>query len=146
MNLQGAKLAKERPFRDHVMQEPDQELDAITHAVIGAAIEVHRELGPGFLESTYAKALAVELTRRNIQFVQEAPIQLSYKGEQIGEGRIDLLVSECRIVELKAVGRLASIHQAQVLSYLKITKKTLGLLINFNVEMLRDGIKRIILS
>ena len=107
---------------------------------------MHRELGPGFLESTYAKALAIELTRRNIQFVQEAPIHLSYKGESIGEGRIDLLAEDRLIVELKAIEKLAPIHHAQVMSYLKITQKTLGLLINFNVEVLRDGIKRIILT
>ena len=128
------------------MQEPDQELDALAHAVIGAAIEVHRELGPGFLESTYAKALAIELGRRDIQFAQEAPIQLFYKGDSLGEGRIDLLVEGRLIIELKAVERLAPIHQAQVMSYLKASHKTLGLLINFNVEVLRDGIKRIILS
>lgn len=128
------------------MQEPDRELDKLAHEVIGAAIEVHRELGPGFLESTYAKALAVELTRRKIKFVQEASIQLSYKGELIGEGRIDLLVEDRLIVELKAVDKIALIHHVQVMSYLKITKKSLGLLINFNVEVLRDGIKRIILT
>ena len=128
------------------MREPGQDLDALAHAVIGAAIEVHRELGPGFLESTYAKALAIELTRRNIQFVQESPIHLSYKGESIGEGRIDLLAEDRLIIELKAVEKIAPIHHAQVMSYLKITQKTLGLLINFNVEVLRDGIKRIILS
>ena len=128
------------------MQEPDPELDEIAHTVIGAAIEVHRELGPGFLESTYAKALAIELRRRNIQFVQEAPIKLAYKGESIGEGRIDLLVDGLLIVELKAIDRLAPLHQAQVMSYLKTSHKNLGLLINFNVEVLRDGIRRIILS
>lgn len=76
------------------MREPDQALDAIVHKVIGAAIEVHRELGLGFLESTYAKVLAIELTRQNIQLVQEASIQLSYKGEMLVEGRLDLLVEK----------------------------------------------------
>ncbi|MFK7789039.1 MAG: GxxExxY protein [Phycisphaeraceae bacterium] len=128
------------------MQEPDQVLDAIAHSVIGAAIEVHRELGPGFLESTYAKALAIELSHRDIKFVQEAAIQLAYKGKLIGEGRLDLLVEDRLIVELKAAERIAPIHHAQVVSYLKATGKTIGLLINFNVEVLRDGIKRIILS
>ena len=108
--------------------------------------EPDRELGPDFLESTYAKALAVELTRRNINSAQEAPIQLSYKGELIGEGRIDLMVEDRLVVELKAIDKIAPIHHAQVISYLKITKKSLGLLINFNVEVLRDGIKRIILT
>ncbi len=128
------------------MREPDQELDALAHAVIGAAIEVQRGLGPGFRESTYARALAVELARRDIQFVQEAPIQLAYKGELIGEGRIDVSVENRLIIELKAVEKLAPIHQAQVMSYLKASQQTLGLLINSNVEVLRDGIKRIILT
>jgi GxxExxY protein len=143
LNRQGAK---EGIFRKSPMQEPDPELDAIAHLVIGSATEVDRGLGPGFLESTYAKALAVELRQRNVQFLQEAPINLVYKGEAIGEGRIDLLVEDVLIVELKAVERLAPIHQARVMSYLKTSRKNLGLLINFNVEVLRDGIRRIILS
>lgn len=126
------------------MYEPDEKLDRLAHDVIGAAIEVHRILGPGFLESTYAKAMGIELRRREIAFEPEAPIQLSYKDESIGEGRLDLLVENCLVVELKAVNQLAPIHQAQVISYLKVTRHLLGLLINFNEVVLRDGIKRII--
>ena len=126
------------------MNEPDAQLDQLAHDVIGAAIEVHRVLGPGFLESTYAKALAIELTRGSIPFESESPIELLYKGEPLGEGRIDLLVAGRLVVELKAVEKLAPIHHAQVISYLKITGQSLGLLINFNEVVLRDGIKRII--
>ncbi|MEM9416373.1 MAG: GxxExxY protein [Planctomycetota bacterium] len=128
------------------MQEPDQELDRLAHDVIGAAIEVHRALGPGYLEATYAKALAIELRIRGIAHSREAPVRLEYKGEPLGEGRLDLLVDSRLVVELKAVESLAPIHEAQVIAYLKATKHELGLLINFNTVVLRDGIKRIILT
>ncbi len=126
------------------MQEPCVELDQLAHDVIGAAIEVHRVLGPGFLESTYAKALDIELRHRNMACIREAPVKLTYRGERLGEGRVDLLVNNSLIVELKAVAQLAPIHEAQVISYLKATGLQLGLLINFNVPTLKEGIKRII--
>lgn len=128
------------------MHEPDKELDDLAHRVIGAAIEVHRALGPGFLESTYTKAMTIELRYREIACIRESPIKLRYRGELLGEGRIDLLVADKLIVELKAVEKLAPIHEAQVISYLKASKLSLGLLINFNVPILKDGIKRIILT
>jgi GxxExxY protein len=114
-------------------------------AVIGAAIEVHRALGPGYLESVYEEAMAVELELRGIKFQKQAPIALRYKGHPIGEGRLDLLVEGCLIVELKAVDALASIHTAQALSYLKATGLHLALLINFNVPVLSGGLKRVVL-
>jgi len=128
------------------MHEPDQALDQLAHEVIGAAIEVHRVLGPGFLEATYAKALAIELRLRGIEHVRESPVQLEYKGEPIGEGRLDILVKDQLVIELKTVESLAPIHNAQVIAYLKATGLELGLLINFNTVVLRDGIKRIILT
>lgn len=128
------------------MREVPPEINKLTDAVIGAAIEVHRQLGPGFLESTYHRALAIELELREVAFETEAPVQLDYKGRMIGEGRIDLLVDGQIIIELKAVDKLASIHKAQVISYLKATGHIVGLLRNFNTEVLRDGIKRVILS
>ncbi|MFI4861185.1 MAG: GxxExxY protein [Phycisphaerales bacterium JB063] len=128
------------------MREPDQSLDRLAHDVIGAAIEVHRSLGSGFLEATYAKALAIELRLRGIPHLRESPVQLEYKGESLGEGRLDLLVDDRLVVELKAVDSLAPIHEAQVISYLKATGLELGLLINYNTAVLRDGIKRIILT
>ena len=126
--------------------EPDPLLDRLTHQVIGAAIEVHRQLGPGFLESVYEEAMCIELTLRGIAFTRQPEVAIDYKGRPVGQGRLDLLVAECLVVELKAVETLAPIHSAQMISYLRITKRQLGLLINFNVAMLRDGIKRVVLS
>jgi GxxExxY protein len=128
------------------MREPEERLDCLAHAVIGAAIEVHRLLGPGYLENFYQEALEVELKLRGIQFVPQRPVSVSYKGHPVSEGRLDFLIDGVLIVELKAVDALADIHKAQVISYLKATKLHLGLLINFNVTMLKNGLKRVILS
>lgn len=118
----------------------------MAHAVIGACIEVHRALGPGFLESVYEEALVLELTHRRIPFLRQHAFGLTYRGCRIGEGRLDLLVADRLIVELKAVEVLAPIDQAQVLSYLRATGHHLALLINFNVHVLKDGgIRRIAL-
>jgi GxxExxY protein len=118
-------------------------LNRLSHEIIGAAIEVHRSLGPGYLESVYEEALCVELELRRIPFVRQLDIAVAYKGHAVGAGRIDILVDHAVIVELKAVEALAPIHQAQILSYLKSTGYQLGLLINFNVTILRDGVTRI---
>lgn len=112
--------------------------------MIGSAIEVHRLLGPGFLESVYEEALCVELSLRGIPFARQVPVGVPYKGNTVGEARLDLLVDECLVVELKAVETIAPIHVAQVISYLKATRLRLGLLITFNVTWLRRGIKRVI--
>jgi len=127
-------------------EEPNPRLDQLVRDVIGAAIEVHRELGPGFLESVYDEALCTELSERGISFLRQKPISVLYKGHKVGETRLDLLVHDSLILELKAVDALASIHTAQVISYLKATGLKLALLINFNVPVLKEGIKRIILS
>lgn len=113
--------------------------------VIGAAIEVHRQLGPGYLESVYEEALAVELGLRGIPFTRQTVFNVEYKGHSIGEGRMDLLVNDCLVVELKTVDGFAPIHTAQAISYLKATNRHLALLINFNVPVLKDGIKRVVL-
>jgi len=128
------------------MKEPTEELDRLAYEVIGAAIEVHRDLGPGFLESVYEEALCVELTARQIPFLPQHLVSLLYKGHAVGESRLDLLVDSSLVVELKAIETLAPIHTAQVISYLKATGCQLGLLINFNTSVLKDGIKRVILS
>jgi GxxExxY protein len=122
-----------------------EEFDELSHAVIGAALEVHRALGPGFLESVYEEALCVELRIRDITFARQVPVAVLYKGQPVGEGKIDLLVRNILIVELKAVDGLAPIHTAQLLSYLKTTRLRRGLLINFNVPVLKQGIKRVAL-
>jgi GxxExxY protein len=124
--------------------EPSVELDRLAHTVIGAALEVHGLLGPGFLESVYEEALCVELAHRGVGFARQVAIGVEYKGHRVGEGRLDLLVGERLVVELKAIEQLAPIHTAQVLSYLKATRLPLGLLITFNVKLLRRGIRRII--
>ncbi len=126
--------------------EPGSELDRLAHAVIGAAIEVHRSLGPGFLKSVYEGALCIELDVRRIPFERQWPVAVNYEGHPVGEGRLDLLVGGVLVVELKAVEGVAPIHVAQVMSYLKATGHRLGLLINFNVPFLKNGIKRIVLS
>ncbi|MCA9598072.1 MAG: GxxExxY protein [Myxococcales bacterium] len=141
MNRQDAKLAK-----DAGMAEPSAEIDHLARRVIGAAIEVHRCLGPGFLEAVYEEALCVELALHGIRFARQVPVGVKYKGELVGEARLDLLVEDELVVELKAVESIAPIHWAQVLSYLKATRHRLGLLINFNVDVLQRGIKRVVRS
>ena len=126
--------------------EPGHDLDELARQLIGAAIEVHRVLGPGFLESVYEEALCVELKLRRIPFTRQVSFGVQYKDARVGEGRLDILVADRLVVELKAVDQLAPIHLAQTISYLKTTGCKLGLLINFNVTVLRQGIKRVILS
>ena len=128
------------------MQEPSANLDSLAHQVIGAAIEVHRILGPGFLERSYQRALSIELKIREIPHTIESPIHLEYKGESIGEGRIDILVGEQLVIELKTVDAIVEIHEAQALAYLKATGHQLALIINFNTPVLKNGIKRMIHS
>lgn len=122
-----------------------QDLNVLTDRIIGCAIEVHKALGPGLLESIYEKALCYELRLKRIDHVQQAPVPIQYKGQSLGDLRLDILVEDTVVIELKAVDRMDPVFQAQLLSYLKITGKRLGLLINFNVPALKDGIKRIAL-
>lgn len=126
--------------------EPSVDLDALASVVLDAAIEVHRVLGPGFLEAIYEQAMCVELGLRGVTFVRQAPITVSYKDHVVGEARVDLFVSDRLIVELKAIDHLAPIHLAQALSYLKTTQLPLALLINFNVPLLLRGVRRVIHS
>lgn len=126
------------------MLEPPIELDVTTGAVIAAALEVHRVLGPGFLETVCEEAMVVEFDMRGIAFERQKPIGVSYKGHSVGEGRLDFLVENSVIVELKAAEKLVPIHQAQLMSYLKATGCRLGLLINFHERLLRDGVRRVV--
>ena len=121
------------------------ELNKITEAIIGAAIEVHRNLGPGLLESAYRECLRYELLQREYEVLQEVPLPLIYKGVKLDcVYRLDILVNDAVIVEIKSVESLAPIHEAQLLSYLKISGGKIGLLLNFNVKMLKHGgIKRL---
>ena len=114
--------------------------------MIGAAIEIHKALGPGYLEGVYENALAVEFNLRKIPYERQKSVSVLYKDHPVGENRLDFLVGGLLILELKAIDSLAPIHEAQVISYLKATRCRLGLLINFNVKILPDGLRRIILS
>jgi GxxExxY protein len=126
--------------------EPDEKVDRLARAVVNSALEVHRTLGPGFLECVYEEALAVELKYRSIPFERQVPIAVKYKGYLVGESRVDLLVGGALIVELKSVEVIAPVHVAQVVSYLKAFGHSLALLITFNVKLLRTGVRRVVLS
>ena len=122
------------------------EFDKLSNRVIGCAIEVHRNIGPGLLESTYEQCLAHEFKMEGMPFKLQHPLPVAYKGLKLDCGyRIDLLVDNSLIVELKSVESLLPIHQAQLLTYLKLSGIKIGLLINFNVEYLKNGIKRMVL-
>jgi GxxExxY protein len=122
-----------------------QQINKITEIIIGAAIEVHKALGPGLLESAYETCLAFELIERGLKIEQQKALPVVYKDVKLDCGyRLDLLVDEQVIVEIKSTEAIAPIHQAQLHSYLKISGLRVGLLINFNVEILKNGIKRII--
>ncbi|MEG3956521.1 GxxExxY protein [Microcoleus sp. herbarium2] len=124
----------------------EDDLNELTYAVIGAAMEVHKELGPGFLEAVYENSLREELSRQGIPFQPQPTVNVTYKCVVVGEGRYDMLVANTLIVELKSVQTLLPIHEAQVISYLKMTGYPLALLINFNVRFLKEGIRRLTLS
>jgi len=121
------------------------ELNKVTEKIIGCAIEVHKTLGPGLLESIYENALCIELSGANLNFEQQKVLPLKYKGHSIGEFRIDLVVENAVVVEIKSVERHDPVFEAQVLSYMKLGDYKLGLLINFNSRLLKDGVKRFIL-
>ncbi len=126
------------------MDERDR-LDAISRRIIGAAIEVHRRLGPGLLESAYEACLAYELRQCGLKVEQQRPLPVLYKDVKLDCGyRLDLVVEDSVIVEIKAVERLAPIHDAQLLSYLRMSEMRVGLLINFHVRVLKNGLKRIV--
>ena len=118
----------------------------LTEKIIGAALEVHSHLGPGLLESTYEACLAHELKLRNIPFERQKSFQLNYKGEMLNEiGRIDFIIKNEVVIELKSVEAFSHVHVAQLLTYLRLTDTRIGLLINFNVPLLKHGIKRVTL-
>jgi GxxExxY protein len=139
MNRQGARAARNL--------EPPTETDELARAFLRAAVEVHRALGPGFLESVYEEALCIELSERAIPFQRQQCISIQYKNRPVGQARVDLVIDSALLVELKAVETLVPIHLAQIISYLRATRIRLGLLVNFNVPLLlRNGVKRFILS
>lgn len=123
----------------------EERLNRVTESIIGAAIEVHRDLGPGLLESAYETCLSFELVEYGLKVEQQKPLPVVYREVKLDcSYRLDLLVEEAVIVEVKAVDRLVPIHQAQLLSYLRLSGCNVGLLINFNVKVLKDGIRRVV--
>ncbi|HEX8566804.1 MAG TPA: GxxExxY protein [Pyrinomonadaceae bacterium] len=122
-------------------------MNQITDAVIGAAIEVHKKLGPGLLESAYKECLTREFILREINFEREKPLPLEYKGIRLECGyRLDFLIEKLVVVEIKSVDALNSIHESQLITYLRLGEWKIGLLINFNVEKLTNGIRRRVLN
>jgi GxxExxY protein len=125
----------------------NESVNQITHAVIGAAMEVHRSLGPGLLESAYHECLCRELMVRGISYERERPLPLEYKGVRLECGyRLDLLVESMVVVEVKSVEAIAPVHEAQLMTYLRLGGWRVGLLINFNVPVLKQGLRRKILG
>ena len=123
----------------------DASYNALTGQILSAAIEVHRTLGPGLLESTYIPCLQFELTARNLRFVTQRSVPIVYKAMRLDAGyRLDLIVEDAVVVEVKSVATLLAVHQAQVVTYLRLTGCPAGLLINFNVPRLMDGVKRLL--
>jgi GxxExxY protein len=126
------------------MRELDAQVNLLSGAVVDAALAVHRALGPGFLEAFYEEALCAELESRSIPFARQDTIEVRYRDRLIGTHRVDLVVARSLIVELKAIDALTQIHISQVLSYLRASGLPLGLLINFNVPVLKLGLRRVI--
>ena len=141
MNRKAAKAAKTSG-----VIEPDDLVNELSAQVVDAALEVHRNLGPGFLESVYEEALAVELHLRKVPFERQVPIGVNYQGFSVGDSRLALLVDKCLVAPLKAVEPIAPVHVAQALSYLKASRLTLALIITFSVRTLRQGIRRVVLG
>ena len=126
-------------------QGEKERLDRLSNTIIGAALVVHRELGPGLLESAYEMCLCFELTDRGLKIERQKPLPLIYRGHRLDCGyRVDLLVENSLVIEVKAIEALERVHSAQLLSYLRQLRLKLGLLLNFNVRWLRDGIKRVV--
>jgi GxxExxY protein len=123
----------------------DSDLNVVSEAIIGCAIEVHRVLGPGLLESVYETALCIELKNAALDFKRQVGIPLLYKGELISEHRPDLIVADRIVVEIKSITRFDPIHTAVMLTYLRVAQVHLGLLLNFNTPHMRQGIKRVML-
>jgi GxxExxY protein len=121
------------------------DINELTSKIIGAAIEVHKNLGPGLLESAYEECLCFEMTLRGLSFKRQEPLPIEYKGTKLDCGyRLDIVVENKVIIELKACDKIEPIHRAQLLTYLKLSGLNLGLLLNFNTPVMRDGIVRIV--
>lgn len=140
MNHQGTRTPR------GMIEKIPESTDRVARQIVDSAFKVHSTLGPGLLEMVYEVCLAYELTRRGLAVSRQVSLPVVYDGQQLDAGfRLDLLVEQCVIVELKAVEALLPVHKAQVLTYLKLSRHRLGLLINFNVPLIKDGIVRLVL-
>jgi GxxExxY protein len=135
-----------KPPREVSLREPDEGSDILASMVLDAALEVHRNLGPAFLESVYENALCHELSLRGMPFERQVAVPVLYKNLLVGEGRADLIIGARLVVELKALPALGPVHLAQIISYLKAMGLTLGLLVNFGERHLRTGFRRVVLT
>ena len=140
------KMDDRKDAKEKKMTETTERQEALVRQFIDAAIEVHRALGPGYDEAVYENALVVEMDLREISYERQKIVEVFYKGVQVGEGRIDLFLGGEVVIELKAVEQLNQKHMAQVISYLKATKKPLGLLVNFHEFLLKKGLRQILYS
>ena len=145
MNTGIGHRVTETQRKNKVTETHDVPSDPLTERIIRCAIEVHRRIGPGLLESMYESPMAIELEVAGIKFQRQVPISIQYRDRVIGEHRLDLVVENAVVVELKSVERFDPIFQAPLLTYLKLTRLKVGLLINFNSRLLRDGIRRFVL-
>jgi len=119
-----------------------EHINNLTQRIIGAAIEVHRALGPGLLESLYETALCIELDERGIRYARQVRVPAHYKGRSLGDYTVDLIVEDLVVIEVKSVAQVLPVFEAQLITYLRLTRKRLGLLINFNTQLLKNGILR----
>jgi GxxExxY protein len=122
-----------------------EEINKVTEKIIGCAIEVHRNLGPGLLESVYEEAMCIEFELQGVSYQRQLSVPVNYKGRVVGDYRLDLLVEDAVVVELKSVERHDPVFEAQILTYMRVTGKKVGLLINFNTKLLKEGVKRFVL-
>jgi GxxExxY protein len=129
----------------HIQSPLSEELELLVTKTIGCCVSVHRELGPGLLESVYARAIRIELNLSKLSFESEYVIPITYRGVLLSHQRIDLVVGGQIVLELKSIERFAPVHRAQVLNYLRAAHLRIGLLVNFNVPVIQDGLRRIIL-
>ncbi len=131
-------------FHERKGSNVDEATERLATTVIGAAIEVHKELGPGMPERSYLLGLCHELDLRGIAYEYEVPVKIMYKGKEVGLGRVDMVIAGRLVLELKSVEAILPVHRAQCLTYLRLLKLQLGLVMNFNVERLQMGIKRVV--
>lgn len=143
--IEGHEESESRSVGIRIPSPLSAEAELALHRTIGCAIAVHRELGPGFLESIYRKAMYLELDARGLAYERERPVRVAYRGVDIPGQRVDLIIEALIVVELKSVAKLADGHRAQLISYLRTTGLRGGLLINFDVRLLKHGIQRVVL-